>query len=186
MKELTWRTANVIFRSLEESYCRMLRLEPIGPLLYVKPQTYRGAAKDLGHWQVYPGDRIGAIHFNNRALQEARPLDRERHGAFVFTRLLVQAMRELAYRAGQDPELGRVVAFRGVTWIPPHGQRMGFRAEPLQDGWRARWLACYFRMLLFAFDPRAARMVGATLHPHEFWMSRQDLLTHFGDGRLPR
>lgn len=183
---LGWAVANRVFRGLEWSYCRVLRLEPVGPLLYIGRRTYRGPQRELGGMQIRPGDPVGIMHFNNGALQEAQADRNEANGGFVFARLLVKAMRVLAERVERDPAYAGIRAFYGITWIPPHGQRLGFVIEPLPDSWRARWLRFYFRTLLFAFNPRASRQMGGALRPQRFWMPRDGLLTHFGGGRSPR
>jgi hypothetical protein len=188
MKRLLWYPAHGLFRGLEALYQRAYKLQPVGPLLYVQEKPYRGPVRRLeGGGSLQPGDPIGIIHFNNTALQRAQ---RERggpHGGFVFARLLVSALQSLAERVETDPALQRLPAFHGVTWIPPHGRRVGFEAQPLPDTWRNRLLALYFRMLLFAFNPQAARRErGRPLQAHEWWLSREQLQDKFGHGRRPR
>jgi hypothetical protein len=181
-----WYPVNAFFRFMELAYRQLYRLRPIGPLLYIQPSTYRGPERELGNTLLRPGDPVGVIHFNNQALEQAQAASNGRHGGFVFARLLIQALQMLAERVQQDPELERVAGFHGITWIPPHGRKIGFFAEPLPDTWRTRWLALYFRMLLFAFNPKTSDAIGATLKPYEWWMSRDDLLQNFGGGKSPR
>jgi hypothetical protein len=186
VKPLLWYPANVVFRGLEQAYRRFHRLIPVGPLLYIQPRAHRGPAVTLGDTVLQPGDPVGVIHFNNEALERAQTARNARHGGFVFARLLFEALHALAERVQQDPELGRVAGFHGITWIPPHGQRVGFHAEPLPESWRTRWLSFYFRALLYAFNPQTAAAMSGELKPYQWWMSREQLLANFGDGRTPR
>jgi hypothetical protein len=183
---LFWYPANLLFRALERIYQRMFRLRPVGSLLYIQPGRYRGPARELGRTRLEPGDPIGVIHFNNQVLQRAQAARNARHRGFIFARLLIEGLQTLAERVQHDPELRAVHGFHGITWIPPHGSRVGFVAEPLPDTWRTRWLSLYFRMLLFAFNPATAAAVGDQLRPYEWWLSRDDLLQNFGDGKAPR
>jgi hypothetical protein len=181
-----WYPANLLFRALEFGYRHALRLRPVGTLLFIQPTRYRGPARALGDTRLEPGDAIGVIHFNNQALERAQSVRNARHGGFVFARLLIEALQLLAERVREDPELAAVNGFHGITWIPPHGRKVGFVAEPLPDTWRTRWLSFYFRMLLFAFNPSTAATMGKQLRPYEWWLSRDDLLAYFGDGKAPR
>lgn len=187
MRKLGWRLLNRLFRLIEAVYCRVHRLQPVGPLLYLQPQTYRGPARRLDDaTQLEPGDPVAVIHFNNSGLQQAQMERRSSHGGFVFARLLITALQSLANEVQRDPQLRTVAGFHGVTWIPPHGRRIGFEARPLPRTWRTRLLGLYFRILLYAFNPATAQRLRGRLQPHEFWLSRDQLLENFAGGKSPR
>jgi hypothetical protein len=186
LRRLVWYPANAFFRTLDVVYRQLFRLRPVGALLYIQPSTYRGPERQLGETLLRPGDPVGIIHFNNQALEQAQAARSSRHGGFVFARLLIQALQALADRVQHDPEMRKVAGFYGISWIPPHGGKVGFVAEPLPDNWRTRCRAAYFRMLLFAFSPTTAAAVGSSLRAHEWWMSRDQLLQNFGGGKAPR
>ncbi|RFA28507.1 hypothetical protein CAI21_11570 [Alkalilimnicola ehrlichii] len=182
-----WRVLNAAFRGIERVYCRFHRLEPVGSLIFIQRQRYRGPAKELvGGVRLEPGVPVAELHFNNSALSREQAARGRSHGGFVFARLLVTALQTLADKVQHDPELQNVAGFHGVTWIPPHGRKVGFEAEPLPLTWRARLRGAYLRVLLYAFNPATARRVGKRLQPYEFWLSREQLLEHFADGRKPR
>ncbi len=187
MRRLAWYLLNRLFRWIDLAYCRLHGLRPVGPLLYIQPQSYDGPPRRLQDATVIePGDPVAVLHFNNSGLQQAQQARNSRHGGFVFARLLVSALQSLAEQVRKDPALQQLAGFHGVTWIPPHGARIGFEAQPLPDSWRTRLQGLYFRILLYAFSPATARRVGGRLQPHVFWLSRQQLLEHFADGKAPR
>jgi hypothetical protein len=162
----------------ELGYRRYFRLQAVGPMLYLGQTTHRGPARVLADGtSLNPGDSLGILHFNN-----ARIADLHRphvNPGFVFTRLLRSSLAILAQRAQSDPVLRPVVAFRGVTWIPPHGQRIGFEVEPLPDGLRTRWLQWHFHLLLYVFAPEINPGTARRLRPYVFWLTRRQLIRHF-------
>jgi hypothetical protein len=187
MKRLGWHALNRLFRLIDRVYCRVHRLQAVGPLLYIQPQTYRGPSRRLDDATVIaPGDRVAVLHFNNRNLQQAQQAAPRGQGGFVFARLLISALQTLAEQVREDPGLQPIAGFHGITWIPPHGRKIGFEARPLPPTWRTRVQAWYLGWLLYAFNPATARRLKGRLQPHAFWLSRQQLLTHFANGRRPR
>lgn len=187
LRHWLWYPTNGIFRMLEAGYQRLYRLEPVGELLLLQRRTYQGPPRRLDDTtELLCGQPLAIIHFNNSALAEAQTASGGRHGGFVFARLLFEALHDLADRVERDPAFAQVTGFRGVTWIPPHGRRIGFEIQPLPQSWRTRMLAWHFRCLLYAFNPQASSRERGPLRPHEFWMSRQQLLNNFGSGRRPR
>lgn len=185
MTRYLWYPVNRLLWMIESAYRRLKRLRPVGRLFYIQPTTYDGPARELADGiRLQPGQPLGILHFNNRGLQRAQ---RSREpGGFVFARLMLATLADLAKAAEYDPELKRLVAFRGITWIPPHGRRVGFEAVPLPDTWRNRLLGRYFRLLLFAFNPASSRRFRQRLRPYEFWLSREQLLAQFSTDRRRR
>lgn len=185
MTRYVWYPVNRLLRMIEPLYHRLKRLRPVGALFYVQQATYEGPARELtGGVRLRSGQPLGILHFNNRGLQRA-----QRSGGsagFVFARLMLATLADLADAVERDPELKRLVAFRGITWIPPHGRGVGFEAVPLPDTWRNRLLGWYFRLLLFAFNPASSRRFRRRLQPYEFWLSREHLLEQFSTDRNMR
>lgn len=186
-RQWLWASANGLARGLEGAYRRANRLQSVGDLILLRLTEHREAEHRLEDGTVIsPGDEMAVIHFNNSALRAAQTQRSRRHGGFVFARLLMDALRQLADAVEADARLRTLVGFRGVTWIPPHGRRLGFEIAPLPTTWRTRLLAWHFRLVLYGFNPETSRRVRGPLTPHEFWMSRQQLLANFGSGRRPR
>ncbi len=187
MKRAGWYLLNRLFWVIERIYCRLHRLRPVGPWLYIQPQTYRGPPRRLEDATlIEPGDSVAVLHFNNSNLQQAQQAAGRGPGGFLFARLMIRALQSLAEQVQNDPALQSITGFHGITWIPPHGRKVGFEARPLPPTWRTRVRAWYFRVLLFAFSPATARRIQGRLQPHAFWLSRAQLLRHFANGRRPR
>lgn len=185
MTRYLWYPVNRLLRVVESAYQRLKRLRPVGSLFYVQQTTYDGPVRELaGGVRLQSGQPLGILHFNNRGLQRAQ--SSRRHSGFVFARLMLATLADLAEAVERDPELKHLVAFRGITWIPPHGRRVGFEAVPLPDTWRTRLLGWYFRLLLFAFNPASSRRFRQRLRPYEFWLSREHLLEQFSTDRNRR
>ncbi|MFU8831966.1 MAG: YkoP family protein [Wenzhouxiangella sp.] len=198
MKRWLWRPINLAMRGIESIYQRAHGLEPVGPLLYVRKTRYSGPVRELADGtQLRRGEPVGELHFNNRGLEQAQRGGG--HHGFVFARLMLQALASLAQAARQDAGLKSVTGFHGVTWIRPHGNRVGFEARQLPSGWRTWLLGWYFRLVLYAFNPsslretdrqsdrqtgrhkasQSSRRVARRLEVYEFWLSREQLLEKF-------
>jgi hypothetical protein len=67
-----------------------------------------------------------------------------------------------------------IKVFQGVTWIPSHGEVVGFVSTPMPKSWRTRWLASHFRMLMWVFAP-AARIRERNAEPRLYWLTRDAL-----------
>ncbi len=195
MKRWLWRPTNLIMRGIESIYQKIRGLQPVGPLLYVHMTRYKGPRRELADGTLLcPGEPVGELHFNNRGLEQAQ--ERGGHHGFVFARLMLHALASLAQAVRQDPSLKAVTGFHGITWIRPHGRRVGFEAEPLPPGWRTWLLGWYFRLILYAFNPSSLRQADRQgsrhdsrrqdnrsgrrrLDVYEFWLSRVQLLEKF-------
>lgn len=178
---LTERLRQLLRRGVllgELGYRRYFRLQAVGPVLYLGQGAHRGPCRALADGtSLSPGDPLGILHFNNARIADLhRP---HANPGFAFARLLWRSLRILAQQAQSDPVLRQVVAFRGVTWIPPHGQRVGFEVEPLPDGLRTRWLQWHFRLLLYVFAPEINPGTARRLRPYVFWLTRRQLIRHF-------
>jgi hypothetical protein len=170
------------FRCFDNIWRRWHRVRRIDSLLSLSLEPWKADDKCLPNGVVIRrGDLLGILHFNhgafiNRGERDGTGIRR----ALDFRSKLFASLRQLAARVQSEPEFSAIVAFHGITWFRAHGEKVGFVIEPLPDHWRTRLRALHFRLLLRAFFPALARREGKRLHPHGFWMTRQELITNFG------
>ena len=157
------------------------RLQPVGEVLVVGRSRYRGTPMEFADGtRLAAGDFIGTLHFDNARFTQ---LDAEtsRRAASHFARLMLESMRILANRARHDPVFSDLPVYHAVTWLRPHGQRVGFITQPFPDGTRKRVLAAYFRILVWAFAPAQETRASVTPDPTIYWLTRKELLRQFAD-----
>ena len=77
-------------------------------------------------------DLDGEIDFRERPARSANAAARG------FAKLLFQSLSSLAEKACSDPAFPDFAVFKGVSWLPAHGTRIGFVTTPLPDGLRKR------------------------------------------------
>lgn len=173
------RLAHCIFRRYDAVY-RRLRLRAIGPLLQVGCTRYRGPTRVFSDGTTLrPGDRVGSLHFDNARAAALHQADKPKLAALRFGRLLRTSLQSLAALALTDPDLRELGVYRSISWLRPHGRQFGFVVEPLDDGGlRSRLRRTHFRFILRAFLPGQSL---AAPTPHVFWLTRCQLLEHFGD-----
>lgn len=167
---------------------RLRRVRPVDSLLSLSLKSYRGDPGKLPRGiALKRGDLLAILHLNHDCLADMDAAGNTNlRGALRFRRRLIDSLQRIAQRLQNDPQLGRVKAVYGVTWFRPHGERLGFIVEPLPDNWMTRLRILPFRVLLQALFPALARREYGRLHPHAFWLSRQELLTRFGHPRAKR
>ncbi len=173
-------TQNCLLR-VDDRYRNRHRLQPVGEVLYVGRSRYSGPAIEFADGtRLAPGDLVGTLHFNNARfpLIEA---DTSRRAALRFVRLMLKSMHILADRARQDPLFSDLEVYHAVSWLPPHGQRIGFITEPFPNGPKKRLIAAYFRLLVWAFAPAEETRASARPDPTIYWLTRKELLRRFGD-----
>ncbi len=157
------------------------QLQPVGEVLYVGRSRYSGPAKEFANGtRLAPGDLVGTLHFNNARFPRIEG-DTSRRAALHFVRLMLKSMHILADKARQDPMFSDLAVFHAVSWLPPHGQQIGFVTEPFPDGARKRLIAAYFRLLVWAYAPAKETRASARPDPTIYWLTRMDLLRRFGD-----
>src|SRR5690606_25111803 len=86
---------------------------------------------------------------------------------------------QLSQRIQTDPMLRDVKALYGVSWLPPHGEKVGFEIERIPDSLLNNVRKFYFRVLLKTFFPVLAARENNRLQPHAYWLTRQNLIRHF-------
>ena len=170
-------------RRVDDLYHKRHRLQSAGEVLYVGRSRYRGPAMEFADGtRLAPGDLVGTLHFNNARFPRIEA-NTSRRAALRFARLMLESMQLLADKARQDPLFSDLAVYHAVSWLPPHGQRIGFITEPFPDGPRKRLLAAYFRLLVWAFAPAEETRASARPDPTVYWLTRKELLRRFGDVR---
>jgi hypothetical protein len=167
--------ARRIMGRVEARYNRRHRLHPVGQVLLVGRVRYRGPEKLFPDGTVLrPGDVIGQLHFSNRNIAGLGTGGTQLTG-FRFARLMRESLRLLVHSAHNDPALSTIGVFTGVTWIPAHGDVVGFISEPLPRTWRNWWLGPYFRLLSWTFSPSTGRRERRSAQPRVYWLTRNML-----------
>jgi len=170
-------------RRVDDLYRNRHLLQPVGEVLYVGRSRYRGPAMEfVDGTRLAPGDLVGTLHFNNARFPQIEA-DTSRRAALRFVRLMLESMHILADRARQDPMFSDLAVYHAVSWLPPHGQRIGFITEPFPDGPKKRLIAAYFRLLVWAYAPAEQTRASARPDPTIYWLTRKELLQRFGDVR---
>ncbi len=170
-------------RRVDDLYQSRHRLQPVGEVLYAGRSRYRGPAREFADGtRLAPGDLVGTLHFNNARFPQIEAAT-SRRAALRFMRLMLESMYILADRARQDPLFSDLAVYHAVSWLPPHGQRIGFITEPFPNGRKKRLIAAYFRLLVWAFAPAEQTRASARPDPTIYWLTRKELLRRFGDVR---
>jgi hypothetical protein len=163
-----------VLEFVDRMYRRSHRLTPVGPLLHVDTSA-------RAQWGPAPrGDVpvVGHLHIDNSRAAVVGAGTR-RQGGVRVARLLRDSFAELALRARDDAGFRGLPWYEGVTWFAPHGETVGFESQPLPSGWRRRWLALHFRMLVWAFSASGAPRALEGLAPRRFRITREALIAHF-------
>lgn len=170
-------------RKVDGLYQRKHRLQPVGEVLYAGRARYDGPAREFADGtRLVPGDCIGTLHFNNARFPQIEA-DTARRAALRFARLMLESMRMLAHRAGQDATFSDLAVYQAISWLPPHGQKIGFITEPFPGGPRKHMMSAYFRLLVWAFAPAKETRASATPTPTIYWLTRKELRRRFGEMR---
>jgi hypothetical protein len=158
---------------------RVHRVEKIDELISISLEKYSGERRDLPDGSsILPGDCLAILHFNRECFAK---IQNPARSALRFRRLLVASLVSLSARMKTDERLRNVKALYGVTWFPPHGEKVGFIIERLPDSFRNRMRQFYFRLLLKVFFPALAARENNRLQPHAFWLTRQSLYQYFSE-----
>lgn len=159
------------------------RVREVDQLISLSVVTWKGGQKPLGNTTISRGDRLVQLHLNHSGFSGGGTTRKGKSlgQALAFRRKLFGSMNRLAGMIERDPAMRDVKALYGVTWFPPHGDKVGFIVERLPDSWTVRLQKIHFRLLLKAFFPALAKRENIRLHPHVYWMTRGDLLGNFAE-----
>jgi hypothetical protein len=160
---------------------RWNKVEKIDQLVSLSYGPHKGERRLMndGSW-IEPGDRLAMLHFNRECFVQAgtSPRDYARSG-LRFRKMLIESFTQLATRMTTEENLRDVKALYGISWLPPHGEKVGFMIERVPDSALNNLRKFYFRLLLKTFFPVLAERENGRLQPHAFWLTRQNLLKHF-------
>jgi hypothetical protein len=164
-----------IMGRVDSWYNRRHGLQAVGQVLLVGRVRYHGPEKLFPDGTLLrPDDVIGRLHFSNRNIAALGAGDTQLTG-FRFARLMRESLRLLVHDAHNDPVLSTISVFTGVTWIPAHGDVVGFLSEPLPKTWRTWWLGPYFKLLSWTFSPSAGGRERRKAQPRVYWVTRSML-----------
>jgi hypothetical protein len=156
-------------------YYRRHQLRTLGPVLYLGRARYRGPEICFEDGtRLRDNDPIGRLHFNNASIAALGEGSMQRVG-LRFARLMRESLRQLAQAAHTDPSLREIAVFQGLTWLPAHGEVVGFVSTPLPKTWKTRLLARHFRLLMWVFAPSARIRGRGHTEPRQYWLTRAAL-----------
>lgn len=160
---------------------RKHKVEKFDELLSFSFEKFTGERKMMndGSW-IEPGDYLAIIHFNRECFvnSSANPQHYIRN-ALRFRKLLLASFRQLASAIHEHEKLMNIKVFHGVSWLPPHGEKLGFFIERLPDSTLTLIRKFYFTVLLKVFFPHVSALDNNQIQPHAYWLTRQNLLKHF-------
>lgn len=156
-------------------------VEKFDDLLSFSFERFSGERRVMndGTW-VEPGDYVAILHFNRECFinSSANPQHYIRN-ALRFRKLLLTSFRQLAKDINEHERLMKVKVFHGISWLPPHGEKLGFLIERLPDSALTFVRKLYFKVLLKTFFPHVSALDNNRIQPHAYWLTRQNLLKHF-------
>jgi hypothetical protein len=172
------RCGQAVLGLVDAWYYRRYRLRTLGPVLFLGHARYRGPELRFADGTLLrDNDPIGRLHFNNASIAALGEDSLHRVG-FRFAKLMRQSLRALADAAQSDPALRDVAVFQGMTWLPAHGEVVGFVSTPMPKSWRTRLLAGHFRLLMSAFAPAASIRERGNSEPRLYWLTRAALVSN--------
>lgn len=174
------RFAQRILGWVDAWYYRRHKLQTLGPVLFVGRTRYHGPELRFEDGTLLrENDFIGRLHFNNASIAALGEGSMHRVG-FRFARLMRESLRKLAEAAHTDPTFADVRVFQGTTWIPAHGEVVGFVSTPLPKSWKTWWLSAHFKMLMWVFAPSARIRGREQAEPRLYWLTREALSRNLG------
>ena len=172
--------ARRVLSAIDAWYYQRHELYTLGPVLYIGRSLYHGPDRHFPDGtSLHDNEPIGLLHFNNKGIAALGEGSVHRTG-LRFARLMKLSLRQLAECARTHPDFHDIRVFGGVTWIPEHGEVVGFVSEPVPRGWRRLLLSLHFRMLLWAFAPAQQTRTRGSAQPRFYWMTRNTLTQNLG------
>lgn len=178
--KLLHRFAQRALGAVDAWYYRRYKLKTLGPVLFVGRAHYRGPELQFEDGTLLrDNDVIGRLHFNNASIVALGEGSMHRVG-FRFAKLMRESLRKLAEAAQSDPAFADVRVFQGMTWIPSHGEVVGFVSTPMPKTWRTKLLSAHFKMLMWVFAPAARIRDREQAEPRLYWLTRAALSRNLG------
>lgn len=160
---------------------RMNNVEKFDDLLSFSFIKFSGDPKvmDDETW-IEPGDCLAIIHFNRECfVNPSNDLRQNTRNALRFRRLIMSSFRQLARDVCDNEKFRDVKAFHGISWLPPHGEKLGFEIEKVPGSISNYVRKFYFTVLLKTFFPYLALQETHRIEPHAYWLTKQVLLKNF-------
>lgn len=177
---LLHRWARKVLGAVDRWYYRRHQLRTLGPVLYLGHARYRGPELRFEDGTLLrDNDPIGRLHFNNASIAALGEGSMQRVG-FRFARLMRESLRQLAHAAHTDPSLRDIAVYQGLTWLPAHGEVVGFVTTPLPKSWKTRLMARHFRLLMWVFAPARRIRSRGSAEPRQYWLTRTALTRNLG------
>lgn len=156
-------------------------VEKFDELLSFSFEKFSGKRRVMndGSW-IEPGDWLIILHFNREFFigSSANPQHSIRN-ALHFRKLLLSSLGKLAKHIDENEKFKRVKVLHGISWLPPHGERLGFLIEPKPNSIFSFFQALYFKLLLKVFFPHVAVSGKKPIQPYAYWLTRRNLLKYF-------
>jgi hypothetical protein len=161
-------------------YYRRYKLQTLGPVLFIGRAQYHGPDMRFEDGTLLrDNDYIGRLHFNNANIAALGEGSMHRVG-FRFAKLMRESLRKLAEAAHSDPAFADLRVFQGTTWIPSHGEVVGFVSTPMPKTWKTKLLSAHFKMLMWVFAPAARIRSREQAEPRLYWLTREALSRNLG------
>lgn len=156
-------------------------VEKFDELLSFSFEKFSGKRRVMndGSW-IEPGDWLIILHFNRECFigSSANPQHSIRN-ALHFRKMLLSSFGKLAKHIDENEKFKRVKVLHGISWLPPHGERLGFLIEPKPNSIFSFFQALYFKLLLKVFFPHVAVSGKKPIQPYAYWLTRRNLLKYF-------
>jgi hypothetical protein len=165
-----------------DSYWRRKnRVERFDDLLSFSFEKFSGERRRLddGTW-IEPGDRLAILHFNRECFTQSSVSSQSPTlNALRFRRIFFKSFSRLAKAVRENEQFMQVKAFHGVSWIPPHGKKVGFTVERVPHSAINLVRKWYLTLLVKTFFPHIRGQAKDRIRPYAYWMTRKNLLKYF-------
>lgn len=165
----------------DASWRRRHGVEKFDELLSLSFETFSGERRIMndGTW-IEPGDHLAILHFNRECFTNSSGDPRQyARNALRFRRLILASFKNLARAIHDNEKFRQVKAFHGVSWLPPHGEKLGFLIERMPNSAINIVRKFYFTLLLRVFFPHLVAQENNRIQPHAYWLTRDNLLKNF-------
>jgi hypothetical protein len=169
------------FLSWYDAYWRRKHgVERFDELLSFSFDTYNGSPRKMSDGsQINPGDKLAIIHFNRECFTNpTNDKKQNARNALRFRRLIFSSFQRLAIAVNRDEKFADIKAFHGISWLPAHGEKVGFEIEKVPNSITNSIRKFYFKILLNTFFPHLAQQTHR-IEPNAYWLTRASLLRNF-------
>lgn len=170
------------FLSWYDAYWRRKHnVEKFDDLLSFSFEKFSGERREMDDGtSIEPGDCLAIIHFNRECFTNTANNPRQNtRNALRFRRLILASFKKLAKDINESEKFMGVKAFHGISWLPPHGEKLGFVIERVPDSTLNIIRKFYFTVLLKTFFPHLSMQENNRVEPHAYWLTRYTLLKNF-------